>query len=162
MRNEKIQILTLLQRAGQSEGLRLNLMYPIIWSERPKKVRETGIMSTPNPKPGRSLPQPTARLVTDFYESDENSRMMPGKKDCVSVRTEKERIMVQKRLVLMNLRELYRFFIGSLKISIQSKRSDSQNCRPLAKTLRSCWCKWYPFSLCVYHSPECQAADTKY
>ena len=41
-------------------------------------------MSTPNPKPGRSLPESTVDFVTSFYENDENSRLMPGKKDCIS------------------------------------------------------------------------------
>ncbi len=70
-------------------------------------------MCTPNPKPGRSLPQSTVALVVNFYESDEYSRMMPGKKDCISVRLAEGRTTVQKRLVLTNLRELYRLFKDS-------------------------------------------------
>ena len=73
-------------------------------------VAENGILATPNPKSGRSLPQETQRLVISFYEDDDNSRMMPGKKDCVSVRKSKGRVTIQKRLVLSNLRELYRNF----------------------------------------------------
>ena len=34
-------------------------------------VREKGILSTPNPKPGRSLPQTSIEVVVHFYESDE-------------------------------------------------------------------------------------------
>ena len=99
-----------------------------------------------------------SEISAPIYESDENSRMMPGKKDCVSVRTEKERIMVQKRLVLMNLRELYRFFKDKYpeqKVGFSKLQTSGQNIAFLL-------CKWYPFSLCVYHSPECQAVDTKY
>jgi len=73
-------------------------------------VKEKGVMSTPNPKPGRSLPESTVDLVTSFYENDENSRLMPGKKDCISVRVEGKRVSVQKRLVLCNLKELHRAF----------------------------------------------------
>jgi len=52
------------------------------WMARKAKqlVKEKGVMSTPNPKPGRSLPESTVDLVTSFYENDENSRLMPGKK----------------------------------------------------------------------------------
>ena len=64
----------------------------------------------PDPKPGRVLPQGTVKLVTSFYESDETSRIMPGKKDFVTVRKPDGRVQIQKRLVLCNLRELYRMF----------------------------------------------------
>ena len=50
------------------------------------------------------------KLVIDFYESDDISRTMPGKKDFVSVRQEGKRIYVQKRLVLSNLKEVYHAF----------------------------------------------------
>ena len=82
------------------------------WMARKAKqlVKEKGVMSTPNPKPGRSLPESTVDLVTSFYENDENSRLMPGKKDCISVRVEGKRVSVQKRLVLCNLKELHHAF----------------------------------------------------
>ena len=44
------------------------------------------------------------------YESDDISRVMPGKKDFVSVKKEGKRVHVQKRLVLSNLREVYHEF----------------------------------------------------
>ena len=52
----------------------------------------------------------TVELVSSFYESDETSRMMPGKKDFVSVKRTEGRVHVQKRLVLCNLRELHQMF----------------------------------------------------
>jgi len=36
--------------------------------------------------------------------------MMPGRKDFVSIRKEEGRVHIQKRLVLCNLKELYRLF----------------------------------------------------
>ena len=54
-------------------------------------VEEKGILATVNPKPGHSLQQTTINLVTSFYESDETSRMMPRRKDFVSVRKEELR-----------------------------------------------------------------------
>ena len=49
-------------------------------------VKQKGILSTPNPIHGHTLTVETSDLVKSFYESDEVSRMMPGKKDYVSVR----------------------------------------------------------------------------
>ena len=69
---------------------------------------EKGILSTPNPHPGHSLPQESVDLVTEFYQNDEVSRVMPGKKDFVSVKQVDGRVHVQKRLVLCNLKELYK------------------------------------------------------
>ena len=51
-----------------------------------KLVQEKGVVSLPSPKPGPSLPPETVELVHAFYESDVISRVMPGKKDFVSVR----------------------------------------------------------------------------
>jgi hypothetical protein len=45
--------------------------------------------------------------VTVFYESDEYSRLCPGKKDYLSIKIDGNRIHKQKRLLLANLNELY-------------------------------------------------------
>jgi hypothetical protein len=37
-------------------------------------------MSSPNPKPGKNLNEVTVEVVKRFYNSDEVSRVMPGKK----------------------------------------------------------------------------------
>ena len=70
-------------------------------------VEEKGVLSLPGPKPGPSLPPETVDTVHTFYESDDISRIMPGKKDFVSVKQEGKRLHVQKRLVLSNLTEVY-------------------------------------------------------
>ena len=44
-----------------------------------------GILSTPNPKPGRRISEETLLKVKQFYMSDDVSRQMPGKKDFVSI-----------------------------------------------------------------------------
>ena len=49
-------------------------------------------------------------MVQNFYESDKISRVMPGKKDCVSIKVNDARILVQKILLLGNLKEVYRQF----------------------------------------------------
>ena len=72
-----------------------------------KLVEEKGILSLPDPLRGPSLPSETVDTVCMFYESDDISRVMPGKKDFVLVKKEGKRQHIQKRLVLSNLREVY-------------------------------------------------------
>jgi hypothetical protein len=43
-------------------------------------VMNQGIMPSPNPKPGKTLNKVTAEGVKNFYNSDEVSKVMPGKK----------------------------------------------------------------------------------
>ena len=97
-RSEKIQILTVLQKSWsiwkpQKEFGSSNFM---AWKAK-QLVEEKGILSTPDPKPGRILPQSTVDLVTCFYESDEISRLILGKKDCVTVRKPDGWVQVQKQ-----------------------------------------------------------------
>ena len=70
-------------------------------------VKEKGIVSLPSPKSGPLLPSEMIDMVQEFHESDEITRVMPGKKDFVSVKIEGKCVHVQKQLVLNNLREVY-------------------------------------------------------
>ena len=94
-RAEKIQVLT---------------MAPENWSR--KKVSEvfgvseklardakqqgsnSGVCSLPPPRKGKSLSEETVEKVTQFYENNQHSRIMPGIKDRVSV---KKNVYQQKR-----------------------------------------------------------------
>lgn len=111
-RSEKIMILTLLpaswsQKKIQNEFGATDYMVRTV----KKLVNEKGILSTPNPKPGKTLDEKTFKAVIDFYNNDEVSRVMPGKKDSVSVKSaDGTRIHLQKRLVLANLKEIYQMF----------------------------------------------------
>ena len=110
-RSEKIQILTVLPKSWSIRRVQEEFGVSDFMARKAKLlVREKGVLSTPNPIPGHSLPQKTVQLVRGFYESDETSRMMPGIKDFASVKTAEGRVHVQKRLVLSNLRELYQMF----------------------------------------------------
>ena len=72
-------------------------------AQQSKKLVEKGF---PDPSCEPSLPPETVIDVCSFYESDNISRVMPGKKDFVSVK-ERKREYIQKRLVLSNLRGVY-------------------------------------------------------
>ena len=56
---------------------------------------EKGILTTPNPKVGRGIEPDTAESVNKFYYKDEISRVMPGKKDCVSILQNGEKMKIQ-------------------------------------------------------------------
>nr|XP_047144280.1 uncharacterized protein LOC124817889 [Hydra vulgaris] len=58
----------------------------------------------PIPNLGKALPDVTVQLVKTFYEDNEHSRIMPGKKDYVSI---KKNVQMQKRLLLCNLKESF-------------------------------------------------------
>lgn len=88
----------------------MNLVLVTIWQGKQKKLlEEKRILSTPDPKPGKTLPPETAVLVKEFY-NDEVSRQMSGKKDYVSMDKDIEGkpIHVQESLILGNLREIYK------------------------------------------------------
>ena len=71
-----------------------------------KKSR--GILSTPDNNRAKLLPESTAAKVQLFFEDDNtHARLMPGKKDFVSI---KRNVHKQKRLLLCNLKELYAHF----------------------------------------------------
>ena len=92
---------------------------------------------------GKPLSASTAEKVQFFYEDDAHSRLMPGRKDFVTI---KKNVHKQKRFLLCNLHELYVLFTEQnpvLKIGF------SKFC-----SLRPKWCVTVgstdPLSVCVY------------
>lgn len=75
-----------------------------------KLVEEKGVFADPNTKPGRATTDEDVKKVIDFYNSPEVSRIMPGIKDCVTIRNCSVNEKVQKRLVLCNLKEAHVLF----------------------------------------------------
>ena len=79
-----------------------------------KKARELkasdGILADPMLKKGKALAPSTVDAVLAFFEDDEISRPCPGKKDFVSVKVHGKREQKQKRLILLNLNEMYAQF----------------------------------------------------
>ena len=110
-RSEQVQVLTVLPKSWSVKKIQQEFGVSEYLARQSKKlVEERGILSLPGPLYGPSLPSETVETVCTFYESDNISRVMPGKKDFVSVKKEGKRQHVQKRLVLSNLREVYRKF----------------------------------------------------
>ena len=107
----KVQILTLLPMSWSIKKIENEFKASNYMVRKAKTlVKSGGILSTPNPNYGHNLHDDTIVMVQNFYESDEISRVMPGKKDCVSIKVNDTRILVQKILLLGNLKEVYRQF----------------------------------------------------
>ena len=108
---EKLQILTLSPfTIEQTQHFFSTTNYMV---KKSRKLREmNGVMSVPQKmSKGRKLTEELKADVAAFYESDEVSRLCPGRKDSVSVRLPSgEKGRKQKRLVLANLKELYYAF----------------------------------------------------
>ncbi|XP_071950769.1 uncharacterized protein [Antedon mediterranea] len=76
-----------------------------------RELKKTnGILAVPAPKKGKVLSPQVVQRVVEFYESDEYSRMCPGQKEFVSVRINYVKVQKQKRLILINLKELYKLY----------------------------------------------------
>ncbi|XP_044575208.1 uncharacterized protein LOC123259016 [Cotesia glomerata] len=111
----KIQILTLLPEKWGERRICKTMNTSRHLSRVAKKlVEEKDILSTPETKLGRYRTTITDQIllkIANFYNDDEYSALMPGMKDFVSVRNDDgNRVHVQKRLVLSNLKELYQCF----------------------------------------------------
>ena len=110
-RNRRIQILTLLPISWSIKKIEEHFNATTHMISVAKGLNKKGlIMCTPEQKKGKSLPIETTELVLDFYESEEVTRTMPGKKDFVTVVNDGRKEHVQKKLILCNIRELFRHF----------------------------------------------------
>ena len=110
-RSEQIRSLTIFARNMSIRGMMSEFSCSQRMAVQAKNLeKENGMLSSPNPKQGKILPDEVKSAVTEFYRSDEVSRIMPGKKDCVVVRNEHGKDKIQKHLVLNNLKELFQKF----------------------------------------------------
>lgn len=111
-RKKKVMILTCLPETWSVRKIMREFNAPNYMVRQAKRLlKEKGILASPDQKPGKSLSQEIVHTVRLFYESDEVSRIMPGKRDCISVKDENgSKTAVQKRLILCNLQEAYVLF----------------------------------------------------
>ena len=72
--------------------------------------KQEGILSMPKRAKQKGISSEDLQVVTNFFNDDEYSRQLPGRKDYVSVRIDGRKQHVQKRLLLGNLSELYEAF----------------------------------------------------
>lgn len=110
-KSKKMQILTTLPKNWTIQKIEDEFGVSNFTAHKAKRrLKEKGIMAFPDPKPGKTLNENTANKIKNFYESEEISRHMPGKKYFISVKINGKREHVQKKLILGNLRELFTLF----------------------------------------------------
>ena len=107
-RQEKLRLLTLVPGTWTIKQIseKFGVSNRLVKQARQLK-KEKGILGEPESKKGRTLNMATIQRVRAFYEDDEYSRMWPSKKEFVSVRVDVKKVHKQKRLLLLNLNELY-------------------------------------------------------
>ena len=64
-------------------------------------------MAEPKAKTGKVLPQEMVTTAKDFYTNDKYLRICAGKKECITVKVNNNKEKLQKRLLLLNIGELY-------------------------------------------------------
>ena len=102
---EKLQILTLVPDSWSRKYCSeyFGVSEYLIRSAREQRQRKE-ILAQPSLKKGKTMAQETIDLVHAFYEDDEYSRQLPGKKDYINIQ---KCVRKQKRLVLCNFHELF-------------------------------------------------------
>ena len=58
-------------------------------------------------KSGRALPKDVVDCVINFYCDDQYSKMCAGKKECFTVKVDRQKEKFQKHLLLLNIREVF-------------------------------------------------------
>ncbi|CAH0563173.1 unnamed protein product [Brassicogethes aeneus] len=76
-------------------------------------AKHKGILSDPSPKRHPSLAVDAVNTIVSFFQSDDHTQLMPGRKDYVSVKVNDQKVQMQKRLLLNNLKELYEMFTNT-------------------------------------------------
>lgn len=107
----KIQILTTIPPNWTIKKMRRELHVSRRMARRAKKLRKnSGHGSRPVKKQGRKIPDWIIKKVRAFYSFEENSRVLPGMGDFVSIVENGQRTHVQKKLLLFNVNELHEKF----------------------------------------------------
>lgn len=117
------QVKELLKTSARRDKIRLLTLTPSSWSlsfaaqyfevsryyiRKATELRKTkGVLADPGPVTSKRVKESLLNLVRNFYESSDNSRVMPGAKDKVSLG---KGVSKQKILLLCNLKELFILF----------------------------------------------------
>lgn len=108
---QRIQILTMAPLSWSVNKVATEFNCSWRLANNARRLREErGMLASPVAKAGKYLSENILK-VENFYQSDENSRQMPGMKDAVTIIVDDEKRKVQKRLLLYNLNDLYTHFM---------------------------------------------------
>lgn len=123
-KNEKTMLLTTLPNEWSVRKIQKEFQVSRRIVSNAKKIRQSrGYLATPNGKSGRPLSDSIIEKVTTFYTSDEWSRFLPSRKDCITISENGVRETVQKRLLLLNINKLHAKFNENnpeIKISLST------------------------------------------
>ena len=101
----KIQLLTLAPTTWSINEIKSFFSVTEYQAKKLRKLfKEKGVLAISPIYKGKSLSEETEQCLKEFYDSNEFSHIMPGKKDYVSIG---KNIHRQKKLILCNLKELY-------------------------------------------------------
>lgn len=106
----KLHILTLSPYSQEQTKEFFGASLRMVKRSRELKKLHGILPQVPEMSKGRAISKEQKKQVVSFYEQDEISRLCPGRKDCLSVRIDEEKVKMQKRLILGNLRELYEIY----------------------------------------------------
>ena len=103
-RSQKLQVLSICPNFQSREKFAqdFNVSKRIV-----TQARSIDFMALPPPRAVVPFPRETKEAVIKFYEDDQFSRLLPGKKDRVSIGKKEYQ---QKRLILLTLKELFQQF----------------------------------------------------
>lgn len=123
---EKVALLTTIPLEWSIVKMRKEFNISRRLASKAKKIHQKyGYGASPPPKIGRKVDAQTLEAVNDFFLSEENCRVMPGRKDFVSVKRNGDRVQEQKRLLLHNINEIHSKFkekFPQIKISLSTFR----------------------------------------
>lgn len=107
----RVSILTIFPDCWSLRDIMQEFNVSIRMAKKARDLRDQcGILATPKPKKGKSLPESTINKVLEYYDSDTNSRVLPNKKDVVKIKKDDRIIHVPKRLLLFDIKILFRNF----------------------------------------------------
>lgn len=110
-RNDQVKILSVLPKSWSIAKIVEEFdASPYIVKQMKKLVNDQGILCTPSSRCGRGISETDKKSVIDFFDNDDISRPMPGTNDFVSELRNGKKEHVQKRLLMMSLKEAYMIF----------------------------------------------------
>ncbi|CAF1395394.1 unnamed protein product, partial [Rotaria sp. Silwood1] len=118
----------------------------------------------------RQLPIELKKAVIDFYNRDDISHQMPGKRDYITIKNDNGSTQLQKRILLNNIRETYELFLMDRNITNDALSVNSFRILRPPNVLtyshmphRNCLCSYHeninllikPLSKCINNSNLC-------
>ena len=129
-RSEKIQLLTIVPESRSRKSIMEYFEVTKYMAKASQSlVASNRIFSKPPPRKGKALSSEIKNIIIDFYKDNENTRIMPGARDKVSIAPN---VYKQKRLILCTLKELY--------LSFKAKYPDTKVGFSTFATIRPKWC----------------------